>query len=195
MKGTAPEISAASKPTRKPPSATVEAKRIKCSSPRVLGMPAVEISNEQARVHGKGNKIRLCPLWPKTAKQLRTLVDRQELGNTDRSNAFAIKNRAGGQLTRFGVRYLLRKYLPDYQSLSRRRKIHPHSLRHTTEIHLQSLALTSGQVASFWVTPAFKRQCATHAPISILNAKRWHRCFQMFSARRRPAEWHFTARN
>lgn len=52
---------------------------------------------EQARLRGKGNKIRLCPLWPKTAKYLRTLIDRQELGNTELSNAFVFKNRAGGQ--------------------------------------------------------------------------------------------------
>jgi integrase/recombinase XerD len=77
---------------------------------------------EQARLHGKGNKIRLCPLWPKTAKHLRTLIDRQDLGNTDRSSAFVFKNRVGGQLTRFGIRYLLRKYLPDYLSPSRRRR-------------------------------------------------------------------------
>lgn len=45
-------------------------------------------------------------------------------------------NRRGGSLTRFGVRYLLRKYLPDYLSPARRKKIHPNSLRHTTAIHL-----------------------------------------------------------
>jgi site-specific recombinase XerD len=104
---------------------------------------------EQARVHGKGNKIRLCPLWAKTAKQLRTLIDRQELGNTDRSNAFVFKNRTGGQLTRFGVRYLLRKYLPDYLSPSRRRKIHPHSLRHTTAIHLLKSGVDFGTISQF----------------------------------------------
>src|ERR1700735_493505 len=54
-------------------------------------------------------------------------------------NAFVFKNRAGHQLTRFGVRYLLRKYLPDYLSPSRRRKIHPHSLRHIKAIHLLNI--------------------------------------------------------
>jgi Phage integrase family len=43
---------------------------------------------------------------------------------------------SGRPLTRFGVRYLLRKYLPDYLSAARRKRIHPHSLRHTTAIHL-----------------------------------------------------------
>ena len=29
---------------------------------------------EQVRLHGKGEKIRLCPLWPQTAKLLRDLI-------------------------------------------------------------------------------------------------------------------------
>jgi integrase/recombinase XerD len=98
-------------------------------------------------LHGKGNKIRLCPLWPKTAKHLRALIDRQELGNSERPNAFVFKNRAGGQLTRFGVRYLLRKYLPDYLSPERRRKIHPHSIRHTTAIHLLKSGVDFGTIS------------------------------------------------
>jgi integrase/recombinase XerD len=102
---------------------------------------------EQARLHGKGNKIRLCPLWPKTAKHLRTLIDRQELVDFERSNAFVFKNRAGGQLTRFGVRYLLRKYLPHYLSPARRRKIHPHSIRHTTAIHLLKSGIDFGTIS------------------------------------------------
>ena len=91
---------------------------------------------EQVRLLGKGNKIRLCPLWPKTAKILRDLIESQDHGDRDRAGAFVFKNRMGGPLTRFGVRYLLRKYLPDYLSPARRRRIHPHSLRHTTAIHL-----------------------------------------------------------
>jgi hypothetical protein len=74
---------------------------------------------------------------------------RQELGNSGRSNAFVFKNRAGGQLTRFGVRYLLRKYLPDYLSPARRRKIHPHSLRHTTAIHLLKSGVDFATISQF----------------------------------------------
>jgi site-specific recombinase XerD len=48
-------------------------------------------------------------------------------------------SRRGGKLTRFGVRYLLHKYLqavsPEQPTLQGKR-IHPHSLCHTTAIHL-----------------------------------------------------------
>lgn len=105
----------------------------------VLGLRVSDLrldAPEQVRLLGKGNKIRLCPLWPKTAKILRDLIEGQDHGDRDRAGAFVFKNRMGAPLSRFGVRYLLRKYLPDYLSPARRRRIHPHSLRHTTAIHL-----------------------------------------------------------
>jgi site-specific recombinase XerD len=52
---------------------------------------------------------------------------------------FLFRNSHGGQLTRFGVRYLLRKYVvaaaDDVASL-RTKRIHPHSLRHGTAVAL-----------------------------------------------------------
>jgi integrase/recombinase XerD len=49
------------------------------------------------------------------------------------------QNRQGAVLTRFGVRYLLRKYLAhrlDPQKSGPPRRLHPHSLRHTTAVYL-----------------------------------------------------------
>lgn len=69
----------------------------------------------QVRLQGKGGKMRLCPIWPSTAKLL------WKLANTAHHTQIAIgpdgedplfRNQRGGNLTRFGVRYLLRKYLP-----------------------------------------------------------------------------------
>ena len=105
----------------------------------VLGLRVSDLrldAPEQVRLHGKGNKIRICPLWPKTAKILRNLMESQHTDELDRASAFVFMNRGGKPLTRFGVRYLLRKYLPDYLSPARRQRIHPHSLRHTTAVHL-----------------------------------------------------------
>lgn len=91
---------------------------------------------EQVRLVGKGEKIRLCPLWPRTARVLRDLIDAQVPQTTDRATALVFRNRNGGPLTRFGVRYLLRKHLPDYRSVTQGRRIHPHALRHATAVHL-----------------------------------------------------------
>jgi site-specific recombinase XerD len=91
----------------------------------------------QARLRGKGRKERLCPLWPQTAQALRTLITEQRL--EDRSPERLFRNRRGEPLTRFGVRYLLKKYarqaLAAAPSLARKR-VHPHTLRHSAAVHL-----------------------------------------------------------
>lgn len=91
---------------------------------------------EQIRLHGKGDKIRLCPLWPRTARLLRELIAAQVPSGAESSAAVVFRNRNGGPLTRFGVRYLLRKHLPDYRSSTQGRRIHPHALRHATAVYL-----------------------------------------------------------
>lgn len=91
----------------------------------------------QARLLGKGRKERFCPLWPQTARLLRQLVT--EVGLDRDSTQRLFRNRLGQPLTRFGVRYLLRKYAklaqPSAPSLGRKR-VYPHTLRHTTAVHL-----------------------------------------------------------
>ncbi len=91
---------------------------------------------EQLRLHGKGDKIRLCPLWPRIAQLLRDLIATQVPDSPDPAAASVFRNRNGRPLTRFGVRYLLRKHLPDYRSPAQGRRIHPHALRHATAVHL-----------------------------------------------------------
>jgi site-specific recombinase XerD len=91
----------------------------------------------QVRLRGKGRKERLCPLWPQTVKILRALL--AEHGFEPGSTLQLFRNHRGEPLTRFGVRYLLRKYAgvasPAAPTLARKR-VHPHVLRHTTAVHL-----------------------------------------------------------
>lgn len=93
----------------------------------------------QVRLAGKGNKVRLCPLWPATVKCLRAHLDRQVRTQADRDSARLFSNRNGGPLTRFGVRYLLHKYVTvgaDKAPTLQGKRLHPHSLRHTTALSL-----------------------------------------------------------
>ena len=89
------------------------------------------------RLHGKGRKERLCPLWPQTAEVLGALLDQTGLDTISSDRLF--RNRRGEPLSRFGVAYLLRKYARAAQtavpSLSRKR-VHPHAMRHSTAVHL-----------------------------------------------------------
>ncbi len=91
----------------------------------------------QVRLMGKGGKVRLCPIWPHTATLLEELARRSL--HADGNEAPLFLNRHGTQLTRFGVRYLLHKYVDKatriVDTLAEKR-LHPHSLRHTTAIAL-----------------------------------------------------------
>lgn len=93
----------------------------------------------QVRLQGKGNKVRLCPIWPATARVLREYIDQQRLPSDAPGSTPLFVNARGGQLTRFGVRYLLRKYVAasarTVASL-RDKRIHPHSVRHSTAVCL-----------------------------------------------------------
>ena len=88
----------------------------------------------RARLHGKGDKWRTCPLWDETARLLRLLAE-----DTKRTSADApvFCSRRGQPLTRFGIYKLVRRYTDklDGDAVSRR-KIGPHVFRHTTAVHL-----------------------------------------------------------
>ena len=93
----------------------------------------------QVRLHGKGNKVRLCPLWPATIKCLRAHLDEQARMQTNPDKTRLFQNRNGGPLTRFGVRYLLRKYVAAGAAKAatlRDKRLHPHCMRHTTALSL-----------------------------------------------------------
>ena len=88
---------------------------------------------------GKGNKVRICPIWPRIARLLRELIESQRDGADDPADRHVFLNVRGGPMTRFGVRYLLRQHVAEGANLAPTladKRIHPHSLRHTTAIHL-----------------------------------------------------------
>jgi site-specific recombinase XerD len=89
------------------------------------------------RLLGKGQKERVCPLWPETAKVLRSYCTEQRIDL--RTNAPVFINRNGKALTRFGVRYILRKYFDRARATTpslTKKRLHPHSIRHSTAVHL-----------------------------------------------------------
>lgn len=108
----------------------------------VLNLKACDVrleSPHQVRFVGKGNKVRLCPIWPRTAKLLAALMaSNRGARDDDPAAARIFQNRRGEPLTRFGVRYLLRKHLPSRLSggSGAGKRIHPHALRHTTAVYL-----------------------------------------------------------
>jgi integrase/recombinase XerD len=85
------------------------------------------------RLRGKGRKERLCPLWPETVDALRVLP-----GMTAGS-AGIFRNHRGEALTRFGVRYILRRYAAEARATApslATKRVHPHTYRHAAAVHL-----------------------------------------------------------
>jgi len=105
----------------------------------------------QVPLLGKGRKQRSCPLWPETAQALRDYLQQRTPKEPGSEQLFL--NAHGLPLTRFGVRYIVRKYVAQGQhgcpSLIGKR-VSPHTLRHTTAMHL----LRSGNdvnMVSYWL--------------------------------------------
>ncbi|MEA3291017.1 MAG: tyrosine-type recombinase/integrase [Pseudomonadota bacterium] len=91
----------------------------------------------QVRLFGKGNKERICPLWSETAKLLRSFLASRKLPPHAVDPLFV--NHRKEPLTRFGLRYILAKYCKracESTPTLRHKRLHPHSMRHSTAIHL-----------------------------------------------------------
>lgn len=90
-------------------------------------------SSPSARILGKGNKIRMCPLWPATTILLSRLV----IGRG--ANEAVFLGRTTQPMTRFGIHRLVTHYAKlaakSVPSMIGKR-VSPHTIRHTTAVHL-----------------------------------------------------------
>ncbi len=102
-----------------------------------LPVTALELqTTPSARLLGKGRKTRTCPLWPHTAKVLGQLLASrgQEPPGTP-----VFRNVRGQPITRFGIHALVARTVAKAAETTpslRQKRISPHTLRHTTAVHL-----------------------------------------------------------
>jgi len=104
----------------------------------LIGLRVADVLLDRAsamHLHGKGRKERVVPLWKSTAAQLRAWLPR--VGRSPDAPVFP--NRSGARMSRSGVEDRLRaatstasKRCPSLAA----RRISPHTLRHTTAMHL-----------------------------------------------------------
>lgn len=106
----------------------------------IVNVRACDIQLElpaRVRIWGKGRKERLLPLWNRTADLLRTWFEER---NVDPRSAMPVFiNMRGRPLTRWGVRYILQKYVRLAAiggSMVASKRVHPHMLRHTAAVHM-----------------------------------------------------------
>lgn len=85
-------------------------------------------------ITGKGRKTRQVPLWPETAKLLKSYIAERK---ASRNNVFL--NARGQPLSRFGIRHILQIRIAaagEHCSSLSKKKVGPHTFRHTTAMHL-----------------------------------------------------------
>jgi site-specific recombinase XerD len=141
----------------------------------------------QVRLVGKGRKLRTCPLWPQTARLLRALC--AERGLDLGANARVFVNHRGGPLTRFGVRFILAKYVRRAavtQPRLARKRLHPHSLRHSTAVHLLKSGVDLTTIAH-WLGHASVNTTNRYATIDLEMKRQALAKAQPLSTPRRPA--------
>jgi site-specific recombinase XerD len=90
-------------------------------------------SPAKVRLHGKGDKWRVCPLWDETAKHLRRLLAECNLVHNDPVFC-APHNRP---LTRFGIYKIVRRLGACWDTKGpQSRRVTPHLFRNTAAVHL-----------------------------------------------------------
>jgi integrase/recombinase XerD len=121
----------------------------------------------QLRLTGKGRKQRCCPLWPQTAQLLRQLCT--ELNIPAASETRIFQNRWNAPLTRFGVRHILKTCLARAQAsiaTLRSKRLHPHSMRHSTAIALLKSGVDLSTIAQ-WLGHASIETTNRYAAIDL----------------------------
>ncbi len=120
---------------------------------------------------GKGRRERICPLWPETARLLQQHLS--DTGLDPQSPQALFRNHRGTPLTRFGARLILQRHVNRASTVLpalKRKRIHPHSLRHGTAIHLLKSGVDLSTIAHWLGHSSIN---TTHKYVTIdLEAKR-----------------------
>lgn len=119
----------------------------------------------RARLHGKGDKWRCCPLWPETAALLREAIGCRAGDAT----APVFVSRTGRPLTRFGIHKIVRRHAAAWDGNGRegqRGRVTPHVFRHTTAVHLLEAGVELNVIAG-WLGHASLDTTHRYAEIGI----------------------------
>ncbi len=91
----------------------------------------------QVTITGKGRKQRIVPLWDETVDAIREYFDLRKAKGIESDKLFI--NTRGEKISRFGINYTIDKYRKLAQKSCptlEKKKITPHTFRHTTALHL-----------------------------------------------------------
>lgn len=108
----------------------------------LIGIKVKDIRMEAPAVvtlHGKGRKIRQCPLSPELVERLSKYLSSWKLDTRERSSELLFVGHRGEKLTRAGVTYILKKYVNEARQtgcVQFPETVTPHVMRHSKAMHL-----------------------------------------------------------
>ena len=127
----------------------------------------LELAQRRVRLHGKGDKWRLCPLWEDTSRLLVQLLQ-QHPADTGADRA-VFRSQRGQALTRFGIYKIVRHHT---QRLDKRghdgqpKRISPHVLRHTAAVGLLEAGVEVNEIRA-WLGHASLETTNRYAEINL----------------------------
>jgi len=89
----------------------------------------------RARLHGKGDKWRRCPLWPETVELLKQL---ETVRSADKTRPL-LTSRQRRPLTRFGIYKIVKRHTVGFRPSTpkpKSRSVSPHAFRHSIALRL-----------------------------------------------------------
>ena len=108
-----------------------EAAHVTVSALRLAQAPRGDHSSVQ--IHGEGDKLRVCPLWPHTVRELALVIGDKV------STEHVFVNRCGRPLTRFGIHAMVKRHADRVSTnmpAVAAKRVSPHTIRHTCATHL-----------------------------------------------------------
>jgi len=141
-------------------------------------------------LRGKGRKERTCPLWPEIARLLSLHLEECDIPPDRPETVF--RNQRGTDLTRFGLRLILKKRVREAargMPALKHKRLHPHSLRHSTAVHLLRAGVDLATIAR-WLGHASINTTNKYLTVD-LEAKReaLAKVTPLLQTGRRPHNW------
>ena len=145
----------------------------------------VDTRSRLVRITGKGNKQRVCPLWPDTIGHLRRLVGQRPKDEP------LFQNRLRQPLTRFGIHTLVERHAAhaaEHEPSLRSKRVSPHTIRHSTATHLLRAGVDINTIRG-WLGHASINTTNVYAEVDLdAKAKALAAC-SPGRARRSPLPW------
>jgi integrase/recombinase XerD len=148
-----------------------EAAQVTISNLTIARVPGRDYSS--VTIHGKGNKMRQCPLWPKTVQEIMPLVKERAV------TEHVFINRRGQPITRFGIHTMVERYVKKASAETpslKTKRVSPHTIRHTTATHLLRAGVDINTIRA-WLGHASINTTSIYAEIDLeMKAKALDLC-------------------